>query len=96
MQLSKIILSNKVMTPPTFDDIEAWVKFRKFFNVQLQLKAIVRHWIFELGISIIIILSFINAIFFIYNYSKLVETFDSIFIWIFVAELLLRVIAIGP
>lgn len=62
----------------------------------MHLKAMVRHWIFELGISIIIILSFINSIFFIYSYSPLVETFDSIFIWIFASELVMRVVAIGP
>ena len=60
------------MTPPSFDDIEVWVKFRKFFNVTLRLKVIVKHWFFELMVSVIIILSFINAIFFIYNYTPIV------------------------
>ena len=32
MQLSKIILNNSVMFPPMFDDIEAWLAFRKFIN----------------------------------------------------------------
>jgi voltage-gated sodium channel len=56
----------------------------------------VQHWLFELIASILILLSFINALFFIYNYSDLVDTFDSIFVWIFVGELLLRVVGIGP
>lgn len=55
-----------------------------------------RHWIFDLTISIIIILSFINAIFFMFAHSKLTETFDSIFIWTFFVELLVRIVAIGP
>lgn len=51
---------------------------------------------FELIVSIIIILSFINAIFFMYNNSPLVEIFDDIFIWIFFVELILRIVAFGP
>lgn len=96
MQLSKIILENKAMTPPAFDDIKAWVDFRKFMNTRFHLKAIVNHWLFEVIASLLILLSFINAIFFIYNRTTLVEIFDDIFVWIFVAELILRVIGIGP
>lgn len=54
------------------------------------------HWLFELIASALILLSFINALFFIYNYSDLVDTFDNIFVWIFVGELVLRIIGIGP
>jgi hypothetical protein len=96
MQLAKILLDNEAMLPPRFDDLELWLQFRRFLNEQLCLKFIVHHWIFELSISIIIILSFINAIFFMFDYSKLVETFDSIFIWIFLVELIVRIVAIGP
>lgn len=38
MQLSKIILENKVMTPPSFDDLECWVNFRKFMKETFHLK----------------------------------------------------------
>jgi hypothetical protein len=38
MQLSKIILENKVMTPPSFDDLEWWVNFRKFMKETFHLK----------------------------------------------------------
>lgn len=72
IQLSKIILENKAMTPPKYDDLEWWINFRGFMNQTLRLKFLVKHWIFELIVSIIIILSFINAIFFIYGYTPLV------------------------
>lgn len=32
MQLSKIILENKAMTPPAFDDLECWVRLRKMLK----------------------------------------------------------------
>lgn len=84
------------MVPPEFDDIESWVKFREFLNHRLNLKRIVKHWGFELAVSIIIILSFINAIFFMFSYTRLIEIFDNIFVWIFFAELVIRIVAIGP
>lgn len=85
-----------MMVPPEFDDIQCWIKFREFLNHKLYLKQIVKHWGFELVVSIIIILSFINAIYFMFEYTKLIEIFDNIFVWIFFAELVIRIVAIGP
>jgi len=85
-----------MMVPPEFDDLESWVKFREFLNQRLHLKRIVKHWGFELAVSIVIILSFINAIFFMFSYTRLIEIFDNIFVWIFFAELVIRIVAIGP
>jgi voltage-gated sodium channel len=65
-------------------------------NKNLRLKTIVKHWAFELAVALIIILSFINAIFFMYRYTPLLETFDNIFIWIFFVELIIRIVAYGP
>lgn len=96
MQLSKILLENSVMLPPNFEDIHIWIAFRSWCNRKLHLKSIVRHWIFELIVSIIIILSFVNAIFLMFYDSRLSITFDAIFVWIFFAELLIRILAIGP
>jgi voltage-gated sodium channel len=31
-----------------------------------------------------------------FAYSKLTETFDGIFVWTFLVELLMRIVAIGP
>lgn len=68
MQLTKLMLENSAMLPPSFDDLEGWVKFRKYMNKNLHLKTIVKHWGFELTVSVIIILSFINAIFLMYRH----------------------------
>lgn len=72
------------------------MRLREFLNHRLKLKQIVKHWGFELAVSIIIVLSFINAIYFMFSYTKLIETFDNIFVWIFCAELIIRIVAIGP
>ena len=32
MELSKILLYNSAMYPPTYDDITAWIDFRKYMN----------------------------------------------------------------
>lgn len=31
-----------------------------------------------------------------FSYSRLIEIFDNIFVWIFFAELVIRIVAIGP
>lgn len=46
MQLSKIILENKAMTPPAFDDLEFWIKFRRWINEHFYFKEITQHWLF--------------------------------------------------
>jgi len=84
MQLSQIILENRAMIPPRFDDIQAWVNFRTFCKERLHLKAIVTPWLFLSLVSVIILLSFINSLYFSFNYTELVNTFDTIFIWLFV------------
>ena len=84
------------MIPPAFDDIQLWIDFRKFMKERLKLKDIVQHWLFELIVSILIIATFINAIFLVYNVFAVSELLDNIFVWIFVLELILRIIAIGP
>ena len=46
MHLARTILDNAVMMPPMFDDVQCWVKFRRFINRTLKLKLIVQHWMF--------------------------------------------------
>ena len=41
MQLSKVLLKNSQMTPPKFDDLKIWLKFRAFVNKHLKLNEIV-------------------------------------------------------
>ena len=96
MKLSKILLENSAMLPPSFDDLEIWMDFRKFLIAKFRIKDIVQHLAFEIITSIIIILSTINAVFYIYKTSPFVDFVDSFFIWLFLIELILRILAAGP
>lgn len=46
MQLSKILLENSALLPPTFNDLEQWIAFRKWCNTRIYLKDMVKHWVF--------------------------------------------------
>ena len=96
MNLGRAILDNSAMIPPSFDDVDCWVRFRNFMNETLHLQAVVKHWVFELLVTIFIIWSFVNALIFAYDVWPLSKTLDDIFVWIFVVELLLRIIGFGP
>jgi len=96
MKMGTIILENSAMIPPSFDDIECWLNFRKFLNSRFKLKKIVHHMAFELVVSFLIIATFINAIFLVYNVFTVAIVIDDVFVWIFVVELIIRIIAIGP
>lgn len=84
------------MYPPPYEDIPAWVSFRIWINQTIHLKAIVKHWLFDTIVAVIIVLCAVNSIFFIFTDSKLASIFDSICIWLFLAELIMRIIGIGP
>lgn len=84
------------MYPPLFDDWAPWIDFRGWINDKIHLKAIVKHLAFDVVTSIIIILAAINSIYFISTDSSLFSTFDDIFIWLFFAEIVLRIVGIGP
>jgi hypothetical protein len=96
MQLSKILLENSAMLPPDFDDIESWVKLRKYVNEKFHLKEKVKHWGYELIVSIIVILSSVNAAFVLFDESRFVDLIDNFFIWLFFVELCIRILALGP
>ena len=84
------------MIPPSFDDIQLWIDFRNYMKNTLHVKAIVQHWIFELVASIVILATFINAIFLVYDVFAVSKTIDDVLVWVFVLELAFRIIAIGP
>ena len=56
----------------------------------------VEHWAFELVVSLNILLSAVNAIYFLYYSTSLVVLFDDFFIWLFCVEILVRMAAMGP
>jgi len=46
MQISKVLLKNEAMLPPSFDDWKWWIDFRSFINKKVHLKSIVKNWKF--------------------------------------------------
>ena len=85
------------MYPPAFDDIQLWLSFRKKVNQTIHLKAIVKHWFFEIILAVVIVLGAINSVFLMYNPdSTLLYIFDSVFVWVYFAELLVRIVGVGP
>ncbi len=51
---------------------------------------------FDAVVSFITLLCCVNAIIYLFHGYNLTKIFDSIFIWLFFAELMVRIIAIGP
>lgn len=72
MELSKILLYNSAMYPPTYDDLAAWISFRKYMNEHFHIKKLVKHWLFNLVIGIGIVIAAINSIFYVFTNNHLV------------------------
>lgn len=96
MQLSKLILNNSILYPPSFDDWQAWLNFRNFINNTLRLKDIITHPIFEWAVNIYIVLCCINAIILLSTNFHVARVIDSIFVWLFFAEIIIKIIGLGP
>jgi voltage-gated sodium channel len=90
------MLYNSIMFPPAFDDLQIWIDFRTAVNNTLKLKTIVTHLAFQIFTAILIMLCFANAVILLFNGPPLTAVFDQVFVWIFVAELLVRVVGVGP
>lgn len=96
MQLSKLILYNTILYPPSFDDLELWIEFRRIVNNAINLKDIVNHWVFQLVVAIYTTLCCANALILLYQGYYACKVIDNIFIWLFVFEILLKIVANGP
>ncbi len=62
MQLSKIILYNSVMSPPRLDDLSLWLEFKENVNDCLHLDSLVEHWLFDVVVSIYVLLCYLNGL----------------------------------
>ena len=96
MQLSKLILNNSILYPPAFDDWQPWLNFRRFLNATFRLKDAVTHPVFAWVVNIYILLCCINAIVLLSTGLHILRVIDSVFVWLFFAEIVLRVLAVGP
>jgi hypothetical protein len=54
------------------------------------------HWLFDTVVSVYTLLASINAIILLFHGIELMRIFDSIFVFLFLAELIVRLVAIGP
>lgn len=96
MQLGKIILQNQVIHPPTFDDIVLWINFRKYTKEKLKIKSIVKSLAFSIVTGVLIIIAFVNSFILLYGYTLTSQVINNILAWLFLLELALKIIAIGP
>jgi hypothetical protein len=96
MQLSKLILYNTVLYPPAFDDLSTWLSFREQANQLLHIKIIVTHWIFDLIMAVATILAASNAFILLYYPQEPSRIIDVVFVWVFVVEILMKMIGVGP
>jgi hypothetical protein len=56
----------------------------------------VQHWGYEIFSSLFVILSFANSLVLLITNSPLSFIFDDCFVWLFLCDLLLRIVAVGP
>ena len=97
MHLGKILMHNAKRLPPKFYDFSFWTRVKDCLNDTMYLEAIITHWIFELIMAILILLSFINTVFLVFmNYGSVVEAFDYILLGIFGLEIIVRMMAVTP
>jgi L-cystine uptake protein TcyP (sodium:dicarboxylate symporter family) len=52
--------------------------------------------LFDTIVAVLIVVCAVNSIFHIFTDSKLAQIFDTFFIWLFLGELIVRIIGIGP
>ena len=67
MQLGRILQQNSNLRPPIISDWPLWIKIRQFINEHLKLKDIIQSTIYKLINAVLIIVSFIIAIFYLFT-----------------------------
>jgi len=59
------------MYPPTYEDLNAWIEFRKYMNETFYIKKLVKHWLFNLIIGVGIVMAAINSLFYVFSNNKI-------------------------
>jgi len=96
MELSKILLYNSAMRPPTHDDLRCWIRFRKWINRKWHLKKIVKHWLFDTVVAVLIVIGAVNVLFCLFPGYSWACAIDKVFVYLYLAELILRIVGISP
>jgi hypothetical protein len=67
MQLCKMLQADRSMLPPTFNDLQIWLNFRRYINNKFKLKSVISSKQFKLTVIIIIIWTFTNSLLNLYT-----------------------------
>ena len=96
MELSKILLYNSAMRPPTHDDWQCWLRFRKYINRNWHLKTTVKHWLFDTVVAVLIVLGAANVLICLFEGYQWSCILDKVIVYIFLVEIVLRIVGISP
>jgi hypothetical protein len=96
MQICKIINSHRSLYPPIFNDWEPWIKFRRYINQEYGLKDFFFSPGYKIFGSIFILFAIINCLLNIFTSVRVFYIIDIIVALVFLLELILKLIAIGP
>lgn len=96
MQLCKILQADNSMLPPQFHDWDRWLLFRRYVNEKFKLKEILQSDECKIAVAILILITFVNSLLSIYTSHKVFDIIDDFLILIYVVEILLKIIGIGP
>ena len=96
MQLGNVLQENTSLHPPSLSDFPKWISFRKWMNNHLKITIIVQSFPYQLINSLLIIAGTANAIALLSTENKICGMVDNGFANIFMIELIIRIIAIGP
>jgi len=96
MQLGNVLQENTSLHTPLLSDFPKWISFRKWMNNQLKINTIVQSFPYQLINSLLIIAGTANAIALLSTENKICGMVDNGFANIFMIELIIRIIAIGP
>lgn len=95
MQICKIIQSNSYLKPPRFFTWKKTVRFESYIHNKASSKEVLNSNTFQIIISIIIILTFINCLLNLYTDVRIFDVFDDLLLFLYMVEVFIRLAALG-
>ena len=96
MQLGRILQENSNLRPPLLSDVECWVGFRRYIDREWSIKGKMQTTCYRIIAAMLVMLAFINAVMFLSSNAESFRIIDLIFTNLFLLELALEFIAVGP
>ena len=96
MQLGRILQENSNLRPPPLSDWEWWVSFRRYVQREWSIKQKMQSTCYRLMAALLVLLGFVNAVLFLSSNGEGFRVVDLIFTNLFVLELTLELVAVGP